>query len=115
MGLSHALETRYRRRSIRGRPLYEGRERADIHHGPESTTPIKAEYIGADQLSSLIFACNSAADHTSGNATSMIGLCQEGKSSPDAGFSPWSTISSESQGNVSVFEVRFNPVPPNAS
>ena len=28
----------------------KGRERADIHHGPESLTPLKAEYIGADQL-----------------------------------------------------------------
>ncbi len=51
---AHKIAAVYRRRSIRGRPLYED-ESADIHHGPESTTPLKAEYIGADQLSSLIF------------------------------------------------------------
>jgi hypothetical protein len=32
-----------------------GRGRADIHHGPESVTPLKAEYIGADQLPLIIF------------------------------------------------------------
>src|ERR1017187_9670312 len=32
-----------------------GRGRADIHHGPESVTPLKAEYIGADQLPLFIF------------------------------------------------------------
>src|ERR1700692_637245 len=32
-----------------------GRGRADIHHGPESVTPLKAEYIGADQLPSFVF------------------------------------------------------------
>src|SRR6202521_2738486 len=32
-----------------------GRGRADIHHGPESMTPPKAEYIGADQLPLIIF------------------------------------------------------------
>src|SRR6202521_3530596 len=32
-----------------------GRERADIHHGPESMTPPKAEYITADQLPLIIF------------------------------------------------------------
>ena len=32
-----------------------GRGRADIHHGPESVTPPKAEYIGADQLPLIIF------------------------------------------------------------
>ena len=32
-----------------------GRGQADIHHGPESLTPLKAEYIGADQLPSIIF------------------------------------------------------------
>src|ERR1017187_4546471 len=32
-----------------------GRERADIHHGPESVTPLKAEYIGADQLPFFVF------------------------------------------------------------
>jgi len=31
-------------------PRLWGRERADIHHGPESLTPLKAEYIGADHL-----------------------------------------------------------------
>jgi FAD/FMN-containing dehydrogenase len=39
------------------------RENAD--HGPGSLTPLKAEYIGADQLPFFVFACNSAADHTS--------------------------------------------------
>ena len=32
-----------------------GRGRADIHHGPESVTSLKAEYIGADQLLLIIF------------------------------------------------------------
>src|ERR1700694_236511 len=32
-----------------------GRGRADIHHGPESVTPLEAEYIGADQLPLLVF------------------------------------------------------------
>src|ERR1017187_5280016 len=32
-----------------------GRGRADIHHGPESVTPLKAEYIGADQLPLFVF------------------------------------------------------------
>src|ERR1700681_2931808 len=32
-----------------------GRERADIHHGPESVTPLEAECIGADQLPLLVF------------------------------------------------------------
>src|ERR1700681_3418686 len=32
-----------------------GRGRADIHHGPESVTPLKAEYIGADQLPFFVF------------------------------------------------------------
>src|ERR1017187_7263006 len=32
-----------------------GRGRADIHHGPESVTPLKAEYVGADQLPLFIF------------------------------------------------------------
>jgi hypothetical protein len=32
-----------------------GRGRADIHHGPESMTPLKAEYIGADQLPCFVF------------------------------------------------------------
>ena len=32
-----------------------GRGRADIHHGPESMTPLKAEYIGADQLPLFVF------------------------------------------------------------
>src|SRR6202521_4946254 len=32
-----------------------GRGRADIHHGPESVTPLKAEYIGADQLPFIVF------------------------------------------------------------
>ena len=33
----------------------KGRERADFHHGPESLTPLKAEYIGADHLPSFVF------------------------------------------------------------
>src|ERR1700674_641242 len=33
----------------------KGRERADIHHGPESLTPLKAEYIGADHLPFFVF------------------------------------------------------------
>src|ERR1700687_5391025 len=32
-----------------------GRGRADIHHGPESMTPLKAEYISADQLPLFVF------------------------------------------------------------
>src|SRR6266446_9334597 len=32
-----------------------GRGRADIHHGPELLTPLKAEYISADQLPLFIF------------------------------------------------------------
>ena len=32
-----------------------GRGRADIHHGPGSLTPLKAEYISADQMPLLIF------------------------------------------------------------
>jgi hypothetical protein len=32
-----------------------GRGRADIHHGPESVTPLKAEYIGADQMPFFVF------------------------------------------------------------
>src|ERR1700681_1624200 len=32
-----------------------GRGRADIHHGPESVTPLEAEYIGADQLPLFVF------------------------------------------------------------
>ena len=40
--------------SSRPSTLY-GRGRADIHHGPESLTPLKAEYIGADQLPLIIF------------------------------------------------------------
>src|ERR1700692_1236531 len=32
-----------------------GRGRADIHHGPESVTPLEAEYIGADQLPCSVF------------------------------------------------------------
>ena len=35
-----------------------------FHHGQESLTPPKAEYIGADRTVILNFACNSAADHT---------------------------------------------------
>jgi hypothetical protein len=35
-----------------------------IHHGQESLTPPKAEYIGADHISIQFFDCNSAADHT---------------------------------------------------
>jgi hypothetical protein len=33
----------------------KGRERADFHHGPESLTPLKAEYIGADHLPFFVF------------------------------------------------------------
>ena len=40
--------------STRPSTLY-GRGRADIHHGPESMTPLKAEYIGADQLPFFVF------------------------------------------------------------
>src|SRR3984893_15083744 len=32
-----------------------GRGRADIHHGPESVTPLEDEYIGADHLPLLVF------------------------------------------------------------
>src|SRR6202521_4382864 len=32
-----------------------GQGRADIHHGPESVTPRKAEYIGADQMPFFVF------------------------------------------------------------
>jgi hypothetical protein len=32
-----------------------GRERADIHQGPESLTPLETEYISADHLPSLVF------------------------------------------------------------
>src|ERR1700692_957566 len=32
-----------------------GRERAEIHHGPESVTPLKAEHIGAAQLPLFVF------------------------------------------------------------
>src|SRR4029077_11758407 len=32
-----------------------GRRRADIHHGPESLTPLKAEYIGAHLLTFFVF------------------------------------------------------------
>jgi hypothetical protein len=77
MGLSHALETRYRRRSIRGRPLYEDESERISIMAPESTTPLKAEYIGADQLSSLIFRLQlCGGPYMSGNAGGLNGSTQ---------------------------------------
>ena len=50
MGLSHAFETRYRRRSLPGRPLYEDESERISIMARSHLTPLKAEYIGADQL-----------------------------------------------------------------
>jgi hypothetical protein len=65
MGLSHAFETRYRRRSLPGRPLYEDEsERISImarslglHSRPNT--------LAQTNCHSSFYACNSAADHTS--------------------------------------------------
>jgi len=53
--MAMGLETRSRKRSLPGRPVYEDESERIYHHGPESSTPLKAEYIGADQLPFFVF------------------------------------------------------------
>jgi hypothetical protein len=64
MGLSHAFETQYRKRSLPDRSVYEGEsERISImarSHGLHQRPNTSAQAI----CQCSFFACNSAADHT---------------------------------------------------
>jgi hypothetical protein len=50
--------------AITDRPVYGDEGEQISNNGPESPTPSKAGYIGADHLPPSLTACNSAADHT---------------------------------------------------
>jgi hypothetical protein len=54
MGLSHAFETRNRKRSLQAVKFMRTKA-SGYPSWPESLTPLKAEYIGADQLSFFVF------------------------------------------------------------
>lgn len=65
MGLSHALETRYRRRSIRGRPLYEDESERISIMARSQRLQSRPNTLVQTNCHRSFFACNSAADHTS--------------------------------------------------
>ena len=65
MGLSHALETRYRRRSIRGRPLYEDESERISIMARSQRLPSRPNTLAQTNCHRSFFACHSAADHTS--------------------------------------------------
>jgi hypothetical protein len=64
MGLSHALETRYRRRSIRGRPLYERESERITIMARSQRLQSRPNTLAQTNCHRSFFACNSAADHT---------------------------------------------------
>jgi hypothetical protein len=64
MGLSHALETRYRRRSIRGRPLYEDESERTSIMARSQRLHSRPNTLAQTNCHRSFFACNSAADHT---------------------------------------------------
>jgi hypothetical protein len=65
MGLSHAPETRYRRRSIRGRPLYEDESERISIMARSQRLQSRPNTLAQTNCHRSFFACNSAADHTS--------------------------------------------------
>src|ERR1700730_18681939 len=64
MGLSHALETRDRRRSIRGRPLYEDESERISIMARSQRLHSRPNTLAQTNCHRSFFACNSAADHT---------------------------------------------------
>src|SRR4029453_16628986 len=64
MGLSHALETRYRRRAIRGRPLYERESERISIMARSQRLQSRPNTLAQTNCHRSFFACNSAADHT---------------------------------------------------
>ena len=64
MGLSHAPETRYRRRTIRGRTLYEDEHERISTMARGQRLHSRPNTLAQTNCHRSFSACNSAADHT---------------------------------------------------
>ena len=64
MGLSHAFETRYRKRSLRGRPVYEDESERISIMARSQRLHSRPNTLAQTNCHRSFFACNSAADHT---------------------------------------------------